>query len=124
LWFSYLQTGEEAVSETSAKEKEIREFMQKFVKHGMGCGEQIAKFLQKKHPNAVVYPLYRSAVAIEYDEKERSVKFFTAGDPHVFGKDLIEKNIHETEYLITGNRFTPFLYIIRFGKAINLREVL
>jgi len=103
-------------------EKEIKEFMEKFVKHGMGCGEQIGNILQKDYPKALVLPLYRSAVAIEYDEEERVIRLHCAGDPHVWGKDLIKDNIEEDTYVISGNRFGPILYQILFDKALLMKH--
>lgn len=103
----------------SEKEK-VEEFTKKFVAHGLSCGEQIGAILKKRHPKAQIFSLYRSAIAIEFDEQERIIKIFGAGDPHAWGKDLITKNIDEEEFFIIGNRFGPFIHKIVFGKAVTM----
>ena len=94
-----------------------------FVQHGMGCGDKIGDILQKRHPKAQVFPLYRSAVAIEFDKEERIIRLFTTGDPHVWGQDIIDKNIHEMDYIITGNRFGPFFHHIIGDKAVTMKSI-
>ena len=104
------------------EDTKVKEFTEKFVQHGMGCGDKIGEVLQKRHPKAKVFSLYRSAVAIEYDEEERIIRLFTAGDPHVWGEDLIDKNVDETEYIITGNRFGPFIHQIIGDRAVAMKS--
>ena len=81
----------------------------KFYQHGLNCGKQIAEILKKKFPEATVYALYRSAVAILYDQEEAEVRLIMAGDPHVMGRDISEKSVEEIieEYRIVGNRYCP-----------------
>jgi len=76
---------------------------------GNECGERIAEILKKKHPDATVYPLYRSAVAIEYDERERKLIFYLAGDPHAWGNDITEETVDEitTVQVLIGDRYGP-----------------
>jgi hypothetical protein len=99
----------------------LDKFMKEFIAFGMGCGERIAAILKKRHPKATVFPLYRSAIAIEYDPQEKVLKIFAAGDPHVLGKELVDENLTEEEYVITGNRFSPLFYKILEGKAFPLK---
>ena len=46
----------------------------RFLARGFVCGRKIADILRERHPKAQVYPLYRSAVAIEYDSENKTVK--------------------------------------------------
>jgi len=103
------------------KDKKVKEFMKTFVEHGMGCGDKISAILQKRHPNAKVYPLYRSAVAIEYDEKERKIYLFTSDDPHAMGQELTDKTVTEVTFLISGNRFGPDFYHIIGDRALLMK---
>ena len=76
---------------------------------GLDCGSQIAQILKEKYPKAAVFVLYRSAIAIEYDEEKRQLQLHMSGDPHAWGKDITPENVEEmTEtYTITGDRFGP-----------------
>jgi len=79
----------------------------RFLARGFVCGRKIADILRERHPKAQVYPLYRSAVAIEYDSENKTVKIYAAGDPHAWGGDITPENVTEEVYLIVGNRFGP-----------------
>ena len=90
--------------------KEQKEFFKKFHQHGLECGEIIEEILKKRHPKATVYPLYRTAIAIEREGEQ--VHLYTAGDPHVWGLEITDKNLREDHYLITGDRFGPRFYLL------------
>jgi len=92
-------------------DKQLDELVQAMVSMGNECGERIAEILKKQHPNATVYPLYRSAVAIEYDEQERELIFYLAGDPHAWGNDITEETVKKitTVRVMVGDRFGPEL---------------
>jgi len=83
---------------------------------GVKCGEEIAVLLKKRHPDAHVYPLYRSAVAFSYDREKRVVRIFFAGDPTAWGKPFNEENLEEVEFKVAGGRFAPEFYALSSGK--------
>lgn len=74
------------------------------------CGEKIAEILRKRYPKAIVYPLRRSAIAIQYLPDKKHVKIITSGDPHVWGQDITEENVTEERFRITGDRFFPLIF--------------
>jgi len=78
--------------------------------------EEIAAILKKRHPDAHVYPLYGSAVAVSYDMEKRVVRLFFAGDPAAWGKPFSEENLEIVEFEVVGSWFAPELYALSNGK--------
>jgi len=96
--------------------EEICRVLEKLRMAGVRCGEEIAAILKKRHPDAHVYPLYRSAVAVSYDVEKRVVRIFFAGDPTVWGKPFNEENLEEVEFEVAGGRFAPAFYALSSGR--------
>ena len=88
-----------------------KDFFKKFHQHGLDCGNEIAQLLKSKHEDCLIVPLYRSALAIRINEDE-TMSIFAVGDPHCWGRDINDKNLEETEYVISGNRFGPEFFMV------------
>ena len=101
----------------SEKDHEIKKTMQQFHKHGLNCGDEIAKVLKEMHPNALaIVPLYRSCIVIEQSEEEKkagSCTIHAYGDPHWLGNDINEEMLKTNdihfEYCIQGDRQRPII---------------
>ncbi len=96
------------------------DFFKRFHERGLECGHEISELLKKKHEDCLIVPLYRSALAISINEDE-SVSIFAAGDPHAWGMDINDENLHETEYVISGDRFGPSFYMIFGGVCVPMK---
>lgn len=102
--------------------KKINDILEKMKAHGDECGVDIASYLSKFHPNAQVYSLYRSAIALI--KEEDNLWMYCCGDPHCMGEEINEKTIKawEVKYLVSGQRFGVEFYKETFGKFFQLRE--
>ena len=103
-----------------SQEEKVKEFMKMFVSHGMGCGEEIAHLLQERHPNALVFPLYRSAVAL--DKHEKGLVIYCCGDPHCMGGEIDAKTVGEweREYYLSGQRFGVEFFEKQLGQYLRM----
>jgi hypothetical protein len=91
---------------------------------GLECGSELCTILKKQHPKAQVFKLYRSAVAVEYDEENHGLTIFAVGDPHCMGEEINEKTVSSwtQTYRIWGDRFGPILYEIEFGERNEMQS--
>ena len=103
-------------------EENVENFFDKFYQHGLGCGKEIAAILHKKHPDYLVYALYRSAIAIKYDPENNHIDVFASGDPHAMGGEVNDESIAagEIHMAITGDRWGPKFLEKRRGTWIQL----
>lgn len=83
-------------------QKKVEEFSQEFLKHGIRCGQKIAKLTREMHPNAIaIVPLYRSCMVIEQNEeqeKEGIAVIHSYGDPHWLGKEITIENLKSDDF--------------------------
>lgn len=97
----------------------VEKFTEKFHRHGLECGQEIAKVAKEMHPNAIaIIPLYRSCVVIEQGDMEKRNGIATIhsyADPHWLGRDidkdtLMSDHFH-TKFIIQGYREGPEIYL-------------
>lgn len=85
----------------------IEKFTEKFHKHGLGCGQEIAELVKTIHPNAAcVIPLYRSCIAITQNDIEKSEGSCTLhmyADPHWLGGEINLDNLKSGRFYIEFN---------------------
>ena len=94
------------------EEKEINDIIKFMEDEGKHCGEIAGEFLQRVHPKATVFSMYRSAIAFEKDDKDYNIiHIYAVGDPHSMGKELNASTLKEwTNHMtIEGDRFSPIL---------------
>lgn len=102
-------------------EKEVAQFVDTFHKHGIGCGNEIAKIAKEMHPNAVaIVPLYRSCIVVEQNEEQKeegTAIIHGYADPHWLGGDIDLETLN-------SDRFHKLFYVhgLRDGPEITLDE--
>lgn len=99
--------------------KEVDEFVDGFVIHGLECGNEIATIAKELHPDAVaIIPLYRSCLVVEQNDKDKKEGMCTMhgySDPHWCGKELDIETLQSDEFhvmfIVQGRREGPEIFL-------------
>ena len=102
--------------------EQINKVLDEMTTRGDECGVKIGEILKELHPEATIFTLYRSAVAIQ--KKDSLVMIYSSGDPHAMGEQIDLETIKKWEkvYAINGDRWGVTLNKMIEKEFVEMKE--